>query len=440
MNHLIRIVISVLLNLLYLNFAFSGELKRASYLGARLRPNPESQIVEVRSVEDGSAASKAGLRKGDRIIRINGKPIPDRFVFEEVYGSLRAGDAVSFEVRRDGTNLTTSVVLPSLHYEKWEGIETRYDEVITAQGNRQRIIVTRPERHSGRIPGIMLVNWLSCDSVEFPFGPQDGFAKLLHALGTKSGFAMMRVEKPGTGDSGGPPCHSLDFQTELEGYQAALHAFKKYEFVDPDKIILLGMSNGGGVVPLVAAQEKVAGYVISGGWSKTWFEHMIELERNRLALSGQSPGEISEKMKGYAEFYTRYLIEKRSPEEVVRKYPALAGLWYDEPEHQYGRPAAFYHQLQELNLAAAWEKVDVPVLVIYGEYDWIMSRFDHESIAEIVNHNRPGHARFVAIPKMDHGFTIQENMQGSFNNFGGGRFDESLVTLILNWLGTTSKK
>jgi hypothetical protein len=37
-----------------------------------------------------------------------------------------------------------------------------------------------------------------------------------------------------------------------------------------------------------------------------------------------------------------------------RRRPHLAGLWYDKPDSQYGRPAAFYHQLQRLDLAAAW--------------------------------------------------------------------------------------
>ncbi|MCI0601779.1 alpha/beta hydrolase [bacterium] len=327
----------------------------------------------------------------------------------------------------------------SVPREKWEGIETRYDAVLTEKGHWLRSIVTRPLNRTGKIPGILVVGWLSCDTVEIGAAPRGGFAKLMHGLLTKSGYAMMRIDKPGIGDSGGPSCNTCDFETELAGYKAALRVFKKYDFIDPERIVLLGLSNGGGFAPLVAEKEKIAAYIVSGGWSKTWLEHMLEIEHRRLGLEGRSSGEISREMQRFAEFYTYYLIHKMTPRQITTKYSHLANLWYDEPEHKYGRPAVFFQQLQALNLAAAWEQVRVPVLVIYGEYDWIMSRSDHEWIAEIVNRNAPGRARYVEIPKMDHGFTIQENIQESFRNFGGGRFDESLVTLIQDWLRQTVK-
>ena len=42
---------------------------------------------------------------------------------------------------------------------------------------------------------------------------------------------------------------------------------------------------------------------------------------------------------------------------------------------------AFYQQLQQLNLAAAWSRVKVPTYVLRGAFDWIMSREDSELIA-----------------------------------------------------------
>ncbi len=67
-------------------------------------------------------------------------------------------------------------------------------------------------------------------------------------------------------------------------------------------------------------------------------------------------------------------------------------------EQQYGRPIAYYQQLQALNLQAAWAEVKVPVLALHGEFDWIMSRGDIETIAALVNQNVPGKAEFVELP------------------------------------------
>jgi hypothetical protein len=48
---------------------------------------------------------------------------------------------------------------------------------------------------------------------------------------------------------------------------------------------------------------------------------------------------------------------------AVRLHPESAVLWYDEPDGQYGRPAEFYQQLQDLNLGETWSAVNVPVFV-----------------------------------------------------------------------------
>ena len=56
-------------------------------------------------------------------------------------------------------------------------------------------------------------------------------------------------------------------------------------------------------------------------------------------------------------FYHEFLIEGRTPGEVLRRHPDWKPLWNDANDGQYGRPAAFFQQLQRLNLAEAWSGV-----------------------------------------------------------------------------------
>ena len=163
---------------------------------------------------------------------------------------------------------------------------------------------------------------------------------------------------------------------------------------------------------------------------------MLELERRRLALDGLSPGEISQRMQGYAEFYTDYLVHKQTPGEIIRRKPQLKELWSDMPEHQYGRPAAFYHNLQDLNLWGAWEKVDAPVLAIWGEHDWIMSRADIEKLAELANRKHRGNGRFVALPRTTHGIIKNATDEYSMRNFDSGSFNQDVVPLVFGWMKT----
>src|SRR5262245_8965133 len=103
-----------------------------------------------------------------------------------------------------------------------------------------RVFVTRPQNISGKLPVIFVAAWLSCDSTEAPKGPTDGFTQLLFDLAGRSGFATYRVDKPGTGESGGPKCGDADFKTELAAYRTAFVAMKEVPFLDTSRIYLMG--------------------------------------------------------------------------------------------------------------------------------------------------------------------------------------------------------
>src|SRR5512135_178252 len=162
--------------------------------------------------------------------------------------------------------------------ESYPGVEVLYDAVSDAQGHRLRLVVSRPAGGPGRYPAIFVVGWLSCDSVEAPRDTRDASGRVFQALAVLPGFVTVRLDKPGVGDSEGV-CRETDFATELAGYRAAFRGLARYDFIDPDRVFLLGISNGGGIAPLVAGDAPVRGYVIDGGWVKTWFEHMMEIER-----------------------------------------------------------------------------------------------------------------------------------------------------------------
>jgi pimeloyl-ACP methyl ester carboxylesterase len=229
------------------------------------------------------------------------------------------------------------------------------------------------------------------------------------------------MDKPGVGESQGV-CAKADFKSELEAWQAAFDAMSKYDFIDRDRVVVIGMSNGGGFSALAPHNHPVRGFVSCGSWGRTWYEHMLELERRRLTKEGKSPAEVNTAVKAFTVFYDLYLIQGMTPGEVIAKHPEWKSLWYDKPDGQYGRPAAFYQQLQELNLGELWQNVNAPVLVIRGGADDVMSRADAEAIAQIVNQVHPGRARFVEIDGMTHGFTMHD------------KFYDPIIPEILNWM------
>ena len=322
--------------------------------------------------------------------------------------------------------------------ESYPQVDVIYDYVIAPDGKRLRTIITKSHNATAKLPVIFVAGWLSCDSVEAPEGTKDTAGLAFRELAQFPGFCLFRVDKEGVGDSEGS-CAENDFESELAGYRTAFRSLKKYDFIDPSKIYILGVSNGGGFAPLVpetdAEQSQVGGYIVVGGWVKTWFEHMLEIERRRFALMGKSPGEVNDRMKLVATLYHDWLIENKAVDVILREKSELAELWPERKDHAhlYGRPLAFYQQLQQLNLSAAWSRVKVPTLILHGQFDWIMTREDHEIIAQYVNANRPGAARFLEVPEMGHTFQHYLSFTDAFHG-KEAPFDPKVATLLIDWL------
>ncbi len=321
-------------------------------------------------------------------------------------GLLAAPSAPAGETRFEG-NLPRSADRPA---EDVPGVDTVYGVLQAPDGVRLRTITTRPAEAAGRLPAILFVDWLSCDSVELPAANDGGWAQMMRGVIQRSGAVVMRTDKAGVGDSEGT-CAELDYLTNLSHHKAALQKLLRQDGVDPKRVLVFGTSMGGNMAPLVALEHDVAGVMVWGGGAHTWFERMMAFERNYRERSGASGTEIAADMKDLTRFFYQYLVEQKNPGQIARDYPDLARVWADEIRGadgltHYGRPIAFHQQAQQQDWAAAWDRIRAPVLVMFGEYDWFEDAAGHELIARIVNNNIPGSAKYVVFPRMNHHFEL----------------------------------
>ena len=390
--------------------------------------------VEITALAAGSAAAESGLQVGDRLLSIDGQALDSREARARHLSRLPADRAVTLRLRRQDRELQRTLRARPAGVVQHPGRRLEMGSLRTAAGHRVRTWLTLPEGSAQAQPAVLLVKWLSCGASELNSPEPDGIDQLLIRLIRELPLAVLRVDPPGQGDSEGPACIDADFEAELAVYRAAFQALLRDPRIDSSRIYILGLSNGGAVAPLVDPQGQARGYMVSGGWLRSWYQHMLELEERRLALSGKAPAEIGQLWPRFAAFHYHYLYERLTPAAVAARYPSLAGLWYEQPNSQYGRPAAFYHQLQALNLREAWSRVAVPTLAVYGEHDWIMSRADHEEIVQLVNARRPGNGQLLAVPKMSHGFELHDSPQQAFDG-AAGRFAEPAWAAIRDWLG-----
>jgi len=316
------------------------------------------------------------------------------------------------------------------------GLETEYDLIRTSEGIRLRTILTRPAGVTKRLPAIMLAQWVSCGSLDFP---ADSQSQLRH-IAERSGMVLIRLERSGTGDSEGPPCSALDYDTEVRHYREAFDQLARHPWVDPDRIIIFGNSLGATTAPLIAQGKRVAGIAVQGGGAVTYLERMINFDRLYLERSGRySPGQIHEEMMRRIPFHVEYLVNGKTPEQIERERPELAGVWQgirggaEAPPH-YGRPYSWHQQAAKKDFLEAWTKIQAPVLVVHGEYDQFEPRHGHQLIVDTVNKLRPGSATFVEVPKADHEIEFYASAEDAYAYRNPTVREATLVETLMQWV------
>ena len=408
----------------------SGDLPRRAELG--FRAAEEAAGLTVTRLDAASPAGLAGLRDGDRIVAVDGVRFARPYEGAALLQRLRGRRSTRLSIERAGRTAELAIVPAPIPLEQDPALDIAYDVLTTSEGVRLRTILSRPAGTTQRLPVLFFTQWVSCASLEGRAADQ------LRALAAGAGMALMRIERAGAGDSLGPACHELDFDTEVRHYREALAALRSHPWIDPERIVIYGNSLGSITAPLVAQGQRVAGLLVQGGGALTYAERMIHFDRLLLERSGVPPAEIDARMRQSIAFHTEYLLRGRTPEQIARERPELAGVWArlrgtGDGVH-YGRPLAWHQQAARHDFLAAWTRIEAPVLVVYGEYDQFETRAGHQLIADTLNRLRPGSAELLVIPQADHELEIYASANDAYAYRDGRAEPELFLGPAVAWL------
>ncbi len=417
-----RQILSVILILLGIFSAVvARELPRRAFFGAQLTLATEEQIAEtgieleggitLSGIVPGSSAAAAGLLDGDILTSLNGNLIVDVESLRDVINSSAVGTMLKFKYVHGHKQIPGAVHLKEYPRETPEDFDVLYDAV-EIDGNLRRIIFTKPH-DKGRFPLVVMMGGLGCYSVDVPPPTPFAYRKILYAL-TRAGFATMRVEKTGMGDSEGPPCANQSFFDEIKGHVTALRDLKRFKFVDRDKIIYFGHSMGGLTAPVVYQEVPCAGICAIGTGAISWFEYELANQRKQLVLA-ETPYDSLEIQQQQKELAMHLLfVEKWIPDQILAKYPEL------EEYLQYPAHYTYMQEVAGLKLASYWKNVDTPCLFIHASSDFVSDAYEHAYNRDIVNYYHPGRAEYLEFPGMDHFFLKAEDEKDAFANLIAG--------------------
>ena len=340
------------------------ELKRRAFFGAGLAPG-----AAVSAVAPGSPAAEAGLRAGDRIVSLGGVPMrapADVLSWLRTAPTDRAAPVV---MERGEAVWSASLRLRELPREASADYEVVYGSV-SAGGERQRTVVTKPAG-AGPFPAVLLVGGVGCYSIDNPLQPPLPYQRMLGAM-TRAGFATMRVEKRGMGDSEGGPCMETDFERETAGYRAGLAALAASPFVNRARLFLFGHSMGGISGPLVARGTPVRGVIAMATVGTSWFEYLLANSRRQAALRGAPDEEVDRRVRVEERCAHALLVERRPRGEILAAMPECAG------HFEYPASDRYMQQVAALDLGAVWKDCEAAVAVVYGKSDYVTSAREHE--------------------------------------------------------------
>jgi pimeloyl-ACP methyl ester carboxylesterase len=415
----------------------SDPLPRRAFLGVNAEPAPDDH-VRIGKIVPNSAAARSELAAGDILLALNGAPVESVARFLAGVRSFKSGDRLVARVQRGGKEMDIEVTLSELPREQPDGIEVLYDAVDTP-GAMVRSILTRPAGAARKLPAILFVQGFDCNSVDWPLPGPLLSRELVYGL-TRAGFAVMRSEKSGVGDSTGAPCRDVDFKSEVSLFTGALKKLKSYDFVDADNVFIFGHSAGGWIAPLVASQEPVKGIVAYGTVVRPFAEYFVEnYRRNRWRRSQRDLVQLEDDQRLIAQFLHHLFVEKSSVREITVKHPELTAiakrLFPEDDEHFNGlRSLQHVRQLNDENIARAWASLDIPVLALFGEFDIRTLAMDQEYIAAIVNARHPGKGTWRVLAKLDHGFALHQSLNESVPHEFAGPFGEQVVQETLRWI------
>ena len=151
---------------------------------------------------------------------------------------------------------------------------------------------------------------------------------------TKKGFVVLRVDDRGAGKSTGDFSQSTtaDFALDVEEH---IHYAKTLSMVDPNKIGLLGHSEGGLIAPMVAAGNKSVAFVIlMAGPGVPITALMASQNEMVLKSAGIEKAAIDAYLPLYKDIMQACIIANDKP-AAIAKANELTKVWFDKTDKNF---------------------------------------------------------------------------------------------------------
>jgi alpha-beta hydrolase superfamily lysophospholipase len=301
------------------------------------------------------------------------------------------------------------------------------EEVVFKSGkNKLSGTVTIPPG-KGPFPSVIIVSGS---------GPQDrngktagvGFTIGYDIIGNKlsnNGFLVLRYDERGIGKSTGNFA-SASFYDFVSDVKAAIKYLRSRKDVDSKRISLIGHSEGGAIVPLIASKDKkIKALVLMAAPAQSLDKIILEQQQYSLDRVG-----LDQEKRKEAEAEEQKFLELMKDDAAWEKGEI------PEPYKRFKETRKWYKEFIALNPIENIKKVKCNILILQGGKDKQVAPEQAEKLNEALNQAENQNHLLKIFPDLDHLFIFSQ--QGDYAEYGDAQreIDPQFLDFLTEWLQT----
>ena len=268
------------------------------------------------------------------------------------------------------------------------------------------------------VPAVVFLAGSGPNDKDETIGPNKPFADIARGLGDR-GIASLRFDKR---------TYALKDKAQFAGVQlkdeyyedaaVAIALVRATSGIDPERIFVLGHSEGAMVAPIVAAASPgTRGIVMMAPGVRPIDVMLIDQMEFGAKLTGRSADEIAEQTKGLTEAFAVI----RDPNKK------------DTPPFM-GAPAPYWREVIALDVPQLVKDSKLPILVLQGDEDIQARKVADFELLRTRAGTSQGRVTYRSFAGLNHLF-IKVEGQSTGAEYGiPGRVDPAVVTVIADWI------
>ena len=277
---------------------------------------------------------------------------------------------------------------------------------------------------SGPFPGLILVHGSGPNDRDETVGPNKTFRDLAWGLASK-GIAVLRYDKRTFKHAKKlTPDMIVNMTVKEEVIDDALLAIqlmRKTEFIDSNRIFLLGHSLGATIAPRIGEKDtKLAGLIIMAGITRPLEDTILDQFTYIYSLTET----ITDQQKAELETLKAKVQKLKDPE--------LSNTLTTQ-DMPLGIPVIYWRDLKENNPLDAVKNLSMPILILQGGRDYqVLKTKDYEGWKTALNRSK--NATFKLFTRLNHLFIAGEGISTPQEYTVEGHVDKEVVDTIIQWI------